>query len=159
MKGKSARIIFKVNSLIDQKIIQALYEASMAGVVIDLIIRGVCGLRPGVNGISTNIHVRSILGRFLEHTRVYYFENDGKPEVYAGSADLMPRNLYRRVEVAYPLDTKSLKARIISDLNGYLDDNIHAWVLREDGSYDRLTPGKDKPFSMQHKLLSNFSED
>ncbi len=159
MNGKAARIIIKVNSLIDQKIIQALYEASMAGVMIDLIIRGVCSLRPGVNGISTNIHVRSILGRFLEHTRVFYFENDGKPEVYAGSADLMPRNLYRRVEVAYPVEVKTLKARIISDLNGYMKDNTHAWVLREDGSYDRLTPGKDKPFSMQHELLSTLSED
>ncbi len=159
MKGKLARIIFKVNSLIDQKIIQALYEASMAGVQVDLIIRGVCGLRPGVNGISTNISVRSILGRFLEHTRVYYFENAGKPEVFAGSADLMPRNLYRRVEVAFPVETKAMKERIINDLNGYLKDNTHAWVLREDGSYDRLTPGKDKPFSMQHELLNELSDD
>jgi len=159
MQGKPARIIIKVNSLIDQKIIQSLYEASMAGVKVDLIIRGVCGLRPGVNGVSTNITVRSILGRFLEHTRVYCFDNAGKPEVYAGSADLMPRNLYRRVEVAYPVETKVLKDRIISDLKGYLKDNTYAWLLREDGSYDRLTPGKHKPFSMQHQLLNELSED
>jgi len=159
IEGKSARIIFKVNSLIDAKIIQALYEASMAGVEIDLIIRGLCGLRPGVNGISTNIHVRSILGRFLEHTRVFYFENTGKPEVYAGSADLMPRNLYRRVETVYPIEAKGLKERIISDLKGYLKDNTYAWILREDGTYDRLTPGKSKPYSMQHKLLNDLTED
>ena len=156
-EGIKARIIFKVNSLIDPSIIQALYEAAIAGVKIDLIVRGLCGLRPGVKGVSTNIHVRSIVGRFLEHTRVYYFANGGRPEVYAGSADLMPRNLYRRVETVFPIDAKALKERIIGDLKGYLKDNTHAWILREDGTYDRLTPGKAKPFSMQHELLTKLS--
>lgn len=156
--GKPGRIILKVNSLIEQQCIQALYEASMAGVQIDLIVRGVCGLRPGVPGVSENIRVRSILGRFLEHTRVYYFENDGKPEVYAASADLMPRNMFRRVEVAYPIELKALRERIIKDVTAYLKDNTQTWILNADGGYTRLVPGDADPFNVQQSLLDNLAE-
>lgn len=156
--GKAAKIIFKLNSLVEQQIIQALYEASMAGVRIELIIRGICGLRPGVAGISENIHVRCILGRFLEHTRVYYFENAGKPEVYAGSADLMPRNLFRRVEVVYPIETKPLRERVITDLQNYLKDNTYSWVLKADGEYQRLSNDSKRPFSVQQYLLSELAD-
>jgi len=156
--GKPARIIFKVNALIDQQIIQALYEASIAGVEIDLIIRGICSLRPGVPGVSERIRVRSILGRFLEHTRVYYFANDGSPEVYAGSADLMPRNMFKRVEVAYPIENKLLRERVIKDLQLYLDDNTQAWQLNADGSFERLQPGEAKPVNAQMMLLEALAE-
>ena len=156
--GKPARIIFKVNALIEQQIIQTLYEASMAGVEIDLIIRGICSLRPGVPGVSERIRVRSILGRFLEHTRVYYFANDGSPEVYAASADLMPRNLFRRVEVAYPIQEKLLRERVIKDLQLYLDDNTQAWQLHADGSFVRLLPGEAKPVNAQQTLLETLAE-
>lgn len=156
--GKPARIIIKVNSLIDQKSIQALYEASIAGVQVDLIIRGICGLRPGVPGVSENIHVRSIIGRFLEHPRVYYFENGGKPEVFAASADLMPRNLYSRVEIAFPLESKSIRQRVITDLNNYLKDNTQAWIMKSDGSYEQSAPGDKEPYSVQRDLLSNLAE-
>ncbi len=156
--GKPARIIIKVNSLIDQKSIQALYEASIAGVQVDLIIRGICGLRPGVPGVSENIHVRSIIGRFLEHPRVYYFENGGKPEVFAASADLMPRNLYSRVEIAFPLESKSIRQRVITDLNNYLKDNTQAWIMKSDGSYEQPAPGDKEPYSVQRDLLLNLAE-
>ena len=130
----------------------------MAGVRIELIIRGICGLRPGVVGVSENIHVRSILGRFLEHTRVYYFENAGKPEVYAGSADLMQRNLFRRVEVVYPIESKPLRERVIKDLQHYLKDNTNSWILRSDGEFERLNPGNVRPFSVQQYLLSELAD-
>jgi len=156
--GKPARIIFKVNALIEQQIIQTLYEASMAGVEIDLIVRGICSLRPGVPGISERIRVRSILGRFLEHTRVYYFANDGSPEVYAGSADLMPRNLFRRVEVAYPIQDKLLRERVIKDLQLYLDDNTQAWQLHADGSFVRIQTGEAKPVNAQLTLLETLAD-
>lgn len=157
--GKPARIIFKVNSLIDNSIIKALYQASMAGVKIDLIIRGMCALRPRVRGISDNIQVRSVLGRFLEHTRVYYFENRGKHEVYGASADLMPRNLYRRVEVAYPFSDKSIRERVIEDLENYLKDNTNTWLLQEDGRYLRLKPDEEEAaFSVQQDLMLKFAE-
>lgn len=156
--GKPARIILKVNALIEQQIIQTLYEASMVGVEIDLIVRGICGLRPGVPGISERIRVRSILGRFLEHTRVYYFANDGSPEVYAASADLMPRNLFKRVEVAFPVQDKFLRERIIKDIQLYLEDNTQAWQLNADGSFVRLTPGDARPISAQANLLDMLAE-
>ena len=156
--GKPARIILKVNALIEQQIIQTLYEASMAGVEIDLIVRGICGLRPGVPGVSEHIRVRSILGRFLEHTRIYYFANDGSPEVYASSADLMPRNLFRRVEVAYPIQDKLLRERVIKDLQLYLDDNTQAWQLHADGSFVRLLPGDAKPVNAQQTLLDSLAD-
>jgi polyphosphate kinase len=157
-QGKAARIIVKVNSLVESQIIQALYNASMAGVKIDLIVRGMCSLRPGIPGISENISVRSIIGRFLEHTRVYYFENAGNPEVYCASADWVERNFFRRVEVAFPIETKKLRERVIRDLKFCLKDNIQAWVLQHDATYWRLEPGDNTPFSAQQTLLEEFAE-
>ncbi|MGD8785115.1 MAG: polyphosphate kinase 1 [Thioalkalispiraceae bacterium] len=156
--GKPARVIIKVNSLVDQHFIRALYEASIAGVRVDLIIRGICSLRPGVPGVSENIYVRSIVGRFLEHTRIYYFENNGDPEVFASSADLMPRNLYKRVEVAFPLETKLIRDRVITDLLNYLKDNVQAWVMRSDGRYERMQPGEQEAYSAQLDLLKSMAE-
>ena len=133
--GREARIIIKINALTEPDSIRWLYRASMAGVKIELIVRGVCCLRPGVAGISDNIRVRSIIGRFLEHTRVFYFHNDGRPEVWCSSADWMDRNFFKRVEVAFPVETKELRERIIGELDYYLNDNCQAWILREDGTY------------------------
>ena len=130
----------------------------MAGVEIDLIVRGICALRPGVPGVSERIRVRSILGRFLEHTRVFYFANEGSPEVYASSADLMPRNLFRRVEVAYPIQEKLLRERVIKDLQLYLEDNTQAWQLHADGSFVRLVPGDAKPVNAQQTLLESLAD-
>ncbi|MCG6934631.1 MAG: polyphosphate kinase 1 [Proteobacteria bacterium] len=156
-KGKPARIIAKINSLVEKQIIQELYAASMAGVEIKLIVRGMCCLRPGVTGVSENIEVRSIVGRFLEHSRVYYFENAGAPEVFCASADWMERNLFRRVETCFPiLDTK-LRDRIIKDLDMYLADNTQAWILQHDGSYVRLQPGDAPPLSAQQALLAEVT--
>jgi polyphosphate kinase len=158
--GKPARIIAKFNSLVEPQLVQACYEASQAGVEIDLIIRGVCMLRPGVPGVSENIRVRSVIGRFLEHTRVYYFENGGDPEVYGSSADWMGRNMYRRVEIAFPFETKRLRDRVIKELKYYLKDNTQAWNLRDDGKYvldrfgDTATPG----FNAQAALLEQLAE-
>ncbi|MDH5357502.1 MAG: polyphosphate kinase 1 [Gammaproteobacteria bacterium] len=136
--GKSAHIIAKVNALVEPEIIQAFYRASMAGVKIDLIVRGICCLKPGVIGLSENIHVRSIIGRFLEHTRVFYFENAGDEEVWAGSADLMKRNLLRRVETCFPIENKKLRKQVINDLEIYLADNTQAWMLSPEGRYHRV---------------------
>ena len=138
--GKEARIIAKINSLNEPGIIDALYEASQAGVKIDLIVRGICSLRPGVPGLSENIRVRSIIGRFLEHSRVYYFLNDGEPEFYCSSADWMERNLKRRNESCFEIRQKRLKDQILQDLELYLADNCQAWELQGDGSYERLSP-------------------
>ena len=157
-QGKPARIIAKVNSLVELQIIQALYEASMAGVQIDLVIRGICCLRPRFPGISENIRVRSVIGRFLEHTRVYYFENNGDPEIYCASADWMDRNLFRRVEVAFPIEQKSLKKRVVEELGFYLQDNTQAWDLQSDGSYVRCVPGKEEAFTAQQQLLNKLAE-
>jgi len=135
-KGLPARIIAKVNALVDQEIITALYRASQAGVKIDLIVRGICCLRPGVRGISENITVCSIVDRFLEHSRVYYFENALRPEIFAGSADCMPRNFFRRIEVIFPIDDGNLRERIIRELFApLLADNVKARTLMPDGSY------------------------
>lgn len=153
-QGKKAHIIAKANALTEQKIIHALYKASMAGVKIDLIIRGICCLRPGIKGLSENIHVRSIVGRFLEHTRCYYFYNEGKEEVYCASADLMDRNLLKRVEECYPVENNKLKKRIIDNLNIYLQDNTQAWILHSEGNYSRLHPKDDETsISAQQYLL------
>jgi polyphosphate kinase len=144
--GRQGRIIAKINSLVDEQIIVALYEAAAAGVKIDLIVRGVCCLRPGLPGISENIRVLSIVGRFLEHSRIYYFGNGGKPLVYLGSADWMPRNLDRRVEVVFPIQDEGLKTRIIEEiLPAYLSDNVKARRLRADGAYERVHPAGDEP--------------
>jgi polyphosphate kinase len=138
--GKPARIIAKINSLNEQGVIDALYEASQAGVKIDLIVRGICSLRPGVPGLSDNIHVRSIVGRFLEHSRVYYFLNGGEEEFYCASADWMERNLLRRNESCFEIRQKRMKDQIRGDLELFLADNCQAWVLHGDGSYERLSP-------------------
>ncbi|NOQ65491.1 MAG: polyphosphate kinase 1 [Methyloprofundus sp.] len=152
-KGETARIIFKVNSVVEDKLIQALYRASQAGVEVKLIVRGICSLKPGIKGVSDNIEVRSIIGRYLEHTRVYMFENGGDQEVYASSADMMGRNMHRRVEIAFPIEYKSLKARIINDLKGYLKDNSQAWIMQSDGSY-KQSKAKGEVFRVQDELMA-----
>ena len=134
--GRPARIVAKMNALLDKNIIAALYRASQAGVEIDLLVRGMCALRPGVRGVSDRIRVRSIVGRFLEHSRIFYFANGGQDEVYLASADWMPRNLYERVEVMFPVKDPMLRNRIMHEiLSAYLADSIKARVLRKDGTY------------------------
>ncbi|MCH7829325.1 MAG: polyphosphate kinase 1 [Proteobacteria bacterium] len=156
-EGKPARIIAKINSLNEPQLINALYEASQAGVKIDLIVRGICSLRPGVKALSENIHVRSIVGRFLEHSRVYYFLNDGKEEFYCSSADWMHRNMFRRNESCFEIKQKRMKDQIRSDLELFLADNCQAWVLSSDGSYRRLSPGKKKRISAQETFLEDLA--
>ena len=137
-RKRPARIIAKVNALLDQPVIEALYRASRAGVEIDLIIRGACALRPNVRGLSHRIRVRSIVGRFLEHSRIFYFENGGEPDIYLGSADWMPRNLYERVEIMFPVKNPVLRERVFGEiLQSYLNDTRTARILRRDGSYTR----------------------
>ena len=142
-EGQEGRIIVKLNSLVDEEIIVALYEAAAAGVKIDLIVRGMCCLRPGVPGLSENIRVASIIGRFLEHSRIYYFGNGGKPLVYLGSADWMPRNFDRRVEVVFPVEDEAARTRITEEiLPVFLTDNVKARVLLADGTYERRHPAE-----------------
>ena len=157
--GKPARLRAKMNALVEPQIIQALYAASQAGVQIELIVRGICCLRPGLPGVSENIRVRSIIGRFLEHPRVYWFCNDGKDEVWLASADWMDRNFFRRVEVAFPIENKTLRERAIKEALGfYLADNVQAWELTSDGNYRRLTSDQE-PASAQGKLLRELAEN
>jgi polyphosphate kinase len=156
--GKEARIVAKINALSESGIIDALYEASQAGVRIDLIVRGICSLRPGVLGLSDNIHVRSIVGRFLEHSRVYYFLNGGDEEFYCSSADWMERNLLRRNESCFEIRQKRLKDQIRGDLELYLADNRQAWILHSDGSYERLVPKPGEPHvSAQQTFLDELT--
>ncbi|HXY96801.1 MAG TPA: polyphosphate kinase 1 [Steroidobacteraceae bacterium] len=155
--GRPARITAKMNALVDPESIEALYRASCAGVKIDLIVRGVCALRPGVPGVSENISVRSIVGRFLEHSRVFYYENGGKPELYCASADWMERNFFRRVEVAFPIRHQAQEERIQRDLNFCLHDNCQAWQLRPDGTYERIRRGDAKPVNAQMELLAAYA--
>ena len=156
-RGKPARLILKTNTLSDTLLIRALYAAAQAGVRIDLIVRGVCCLRPGVPGVSENIRVVSVIGRFLEHSRVYYFHNAGRFQVYCGSADLMRRNLDRRVEVLFPVEDKALKGHIRDDiLEIYLRDTVGAHELQSDGTYRRLQPAPGAaPFSAQDWFLAH----
>jgi polyphosphate kinase len=136
--GKPARIIAKMNALVDIKTIDALYEASQAGVEIDLIVRGMCVLRPGVRGLSDHIRVRSIVGRFLEHSRIFWFQNDGSPEIYSGSADWMQRNLYERCEVVFPVAEEPLANRLRNEiLEAYMRDDTKARLMQPDGTYVR----------------------
>ncbi len=159
-EGREGRIIVKVNALTEAKLIRALYKASQAGVQIDLIVRGMCCLRPGVPGVSENIRVRSVLGRFLEHSRVYYFGNGGKSEVYCGSADWMHRNMLRRIEVVFPVRDEALAARVYREgLQLHLEDNSSAWTLDSDGVYTRLVPEEGvKPIISQKILLKELGE-
>src|SRR6201996_7174210 len=136
--GRKARVIAKMNALTEPQAIEALYKASCAGVKVDLIIRGVCALRPGVPGVSENITVRSVVGRFLEHSRVFYFDNGGEPEMFCASADWMERNFFRRVEVAFPIQREWHRERILRDLDLCLRDNVQAWILQSDGTYKRV---------------------
>jgi polyphosphate kinase len=155
--GKDARVIAKVNSLNEPQLIDALYEASQAGVKVDLIVRGICTLRPGVKGLSENIHVRSIVGRFLEHSRVYYFLNDGDEEFYCSSADWMERNMFRRNESCFEIRQKAMKEQIRQHLELFLADNCQAWVLAGDGSYERLTARKEERVSAQETFLEHLA--
>ncbi|HUN76150.1 MAG TPA: polyphosphate kinase 1 [Steroidobacteraceae bacterium] len=155
--GRPARIVAKMNALVDPQAIEALYRASRAGVKVDLIVRGICALRPGIPGVSENITVRSVVGRFLEHSRVFSFENSGEPELYLASADWMERNFFRRVEVAFPIKRASHRERILRELELYLSDNVQAWQLGPDGLYTRLTRGDKEPLSAQEALLAKFA--
>ncbi|MRV73936.1 polyphosphate kinase 1 [Duganella sp. FT92W] len=156
--GRPARIIAKMNALVDESVIRALYAASKDGVKIDLIVRGACTLKPGVPGLSDNIRVRSIIGRFLEHSRIYYFRNDLAHDVYLASADWMSRNLFRRIEVAFPVLDRSLKRRVIAEgLNPYLKDNTNAWDLEPTGHYvRRKARGKQAQYSAQAHLMQTL---
>ncbi|HEY4048565.1 MAG TPA: polyphosphate kinase 1 [Acidobacteriaceae bacterium] len=148
--GRPARIIAKMNSLLEVAVIEALYEASKAGVEIDLIVRGICSLRPGIRGVSDRIRVRSIVGRFLEHSRIFYFANGGEEEIYCGSADWMPRNLFERCEVVFPIRDAQIRARIKNEiLAAYLADNTKTRMETPGGDYVRVRAINDKPFSAQ----------
>ena len=155
--GRPARIIAKMNALVDPQAIEALYRASCAGVRIELIVRGVCALRPGVPGVSENIAVRSIVGRFLEHSRVFYFENGGSPDMLCASADWMERNFFRRVEVAFPVRRPDHLERILRDLELCLKDNCQAWELKPGGTYQRFARGKARLCNAQAELLAKYA--
>lgn len=156
--GNDAKIIIKVNSLTEPKIIQALYRASQAGVKIHCIVRGMCRLVPGLKGVSENIEVRSIIGRFLEHTRVFYFSNNGSPKMYAGSADWMERNLFKRVETCFPIENQEWSERIKEELDLYIQDNCQSWILQQDGTYIKSEPAtKEERFNAQQTLLERFA--
>ena len=152
--GHKAQIIAKMNALLEPEVIAALYDASKAGVAIDLIVRGVCALRPGLVGVSDNIRVRSIVGRFLEHSRVFYFHNNGAEDVYLSSADWMDRNFFRRIEICFPVLDPGLKKRVINEgLKPYLEDNSQAWEMDQDGRYQLKTGRRGKPLAAQDILL------
>jgi polyphosphate kinase len=154
--GKTSRIMAKMNSLLEPLVIQELYKASQAGVKIDLIVRGVCALRSGVPGLSENITVRSIVGRFLEHSRVFYFDDQGKESVYLSSADWMDRNFFRRVEIAFPVNDPALKKRVIDEaFNEALRDNQRAWLQQPDGTY-ALIRNRRTPFSLHQHLMEKL---
>ena len=157
-KGKPARIIAKMNALVEPTIIEALYRASQAGVRVDLIVRGICCLRPGIKGVSENIHVRSIIGRFLEHSRVCYFHNNGDYQLYCSSADWMDRNFFRRVETCFPIEEKRMKEKLLKDgLMNYLWDNTQSWLLQSDGFYKQQVPGSSKARCAQALLLEQYT--
>ncbi|WP_077529654.1 polyphosphate kinase 1 [Vreelandella utahensis] len=158
LAGKRARIIVKVNGLTEAEVIRALYRASCAGVQVDLIVRGICCLRPGVEGLSENIRVVSIIGRFLEHSRVYWFANAGEPEVYCSSADWMERNLINRVETCFPVEDRRLARRLRRDLEVYLRDNAQSWELQPDGNYHQRQPAAgEKRVASQQALMQRLT--
>jgi polyphosphate kinase len=153
-EGRPARIIAKMNALLDPRVIDELYMASQAGVKIDLVVRGVCALRPGIEGLSENIRVRSVIGRFLEHSRVFYFLNAGAEDVFLSSADWMGRNFFRRIELCFPVLDPALKRRVVREgLQPYLDDNGQAWAMDGDGGYARVKPRRGRRRSAQEELL------
>jgi len=153
-EGKPARIMAKMNALLEPELIEELYVASQAGVQIDLLIRGVCALRPGVAGLSDNIRVRSVVGRFLEHTRLFYFGNEGAEDVFLSSADWMDRNFFRRIELAFPVLDPALKQRVVREgLQAYLDDAGQAWVMNSEGSYEAPAAKRGKGRVVQEELL------
>ena len=155
---KPARIIAKMNALLEPQVIDALYRASQAGVKVDLVVRGVCALRPGVKGLSENIRVRSIVGRFLEHTRLFHFRNGGEAEVMISSADWMDRNFFKRIELAVPiLDAKARRRIVKEGLKAYLDDNVQAWEMQPDGSFKRVKRGRKKAVNAQADLLKSLA--
>jgi polyphosphate kinase len=158
--GGTGHVVAKLNALVEPEIILALYQASCAGVIIDLIVRGVCCLRPGIPGVSDNIRVRSIIGRFLEHSRVYYFHSNGEEKVYCASADWMDRNVFRRVEICFPIDNPEMKQRLIGDLDLCLQDNQGTWELQADGRWLRRAPQPgSEAVSLQQALLLKLSEN
>jgi polyphosphate kinase len=154
--GKPARILAKMNALVDADIIHALYEASQGGVEIDLIVRGICCLKPGLPGISDRIRVSSIVGRYLEHSRAYYFQNGGEEEVYISSADMMPRNLDRRIEVAVPVLDPGHRRTVRDMMEMMLKDNRQSWDLSSDGTYQQRSPGSGEEERATHKQLMDF---
>ncbi len=157
--GSPSRIVAKMNALLDPTIIGALYKASQAGVPIDLIVRGMCALRPGLPGVSDNIRVRSVVGRFLEHSRIFHFLAGGENAVYLSSADWMPRNLIRRVEIAFPILDQELKERILSEgLEPYLQDNAQCWLMRTDGTYETGPRDRTRPFAAQSRNLALLAD-
>jgi len=157
-EGRPARVVAKMNSLLEPGIIEELYAASQAGVKIDLIVRGICALKPGVPGVSENIRVRSIVGRFLEHTRVFWFRNDGADDVWLSSADWMDRNFFRRIELGFPVLDPGLKRRVIREgLKPYLEDNCQSWIMDSKGEYERQSPKRGERYSAQEELLSLLS--
>jgi polyphosphate kinase len=153
-RGRPARIRMKMNSLVDRDCIQALYRASQAGVSVEVNVRGICCLKPGVPGVSDNIRVVSIVGRFLEHSRIYAFERDGEITVYIGSADLMPRNLDTRVELLAPVRDEALRGDLVDTLDRCFADNTHAWELVPEGRWQRLSPGGGEPHDVQRELMA-----
>jgi polyphosphate kinase len=157
-EGKDAHIIAKLNALTDPEMIRALYEASNAGVKIDLIVRGMCCLRPGIEGVSENIRVVSIIGRFLEHSRVYYFKNSDQ-QLFCSSADWMERNLSNRIEVCFPILKKKHQSRILAEINWYLEDEAQCWELGADGEYTKIHPVETEGLTqgVQQKLLEKLS--
>ena len=157
--GEPAKIIAKMNSLCDRDIIAALYEASSAGVQIDLIVRGICCLKVGIPGVSENIRVRSIVGQFLEHSRIFYFENGGKEEIYCGSADWMPRNLERRVEILFPIEEPELKKKAYHILEGELRDTLKASVMQADGTYGKVDRRGKESYSSQDAFAKEAKEE
>jgi polyphosphate kinase len=156
-RGSSGRIVARMNALTEPQAIEALYEASRAGVQIDLVVRGTCVLRPGVPGVSENIRVRSIVGRFLEHPRVWCFGEGDAAQVYCSSADWMERNFFRRVEIAFPILETKLRDSLRADLDAYLADSADAWLLAADGTYERANPGSEEAVSAQLRLLERYA--
>ena len=156
--GRPSGVVAKMNQLIEDDVIQALYRASQAGVRVRLVVRGICSLRPGIKGVSENIDVRSIVGRFLEHARIFVFENAGRPKVYLSSADWMGRNFFSRVEACFPIEDKRIRKAVLQEgIGPYLDDNTQAWVLKSDGSYERAECGTDDRRCAQEELLEKLT--